>query len=274
MMVRGVTILELLVALGIMAIITASATRALTSGIATSERLETTRIVSTSRVVFEDRVRDLVRHAWLTEDTGDTASFFIGSVTPVQNIATAGTTSATTPSQTGTNTTSVSAGSSSSSNTNNDSTGNAQILTLTTVGQRIPIQLLDSADDWETNNTNLGSQGGVAEESISMVAVGDAGSHTGLYLRVQRPADGDPSQGGSEQVLNPDVTAISFEFFDGTTWQPTWDTRTLTPTKRLPAAVRVTYRFTNDVQNHVFVVAVPASDVTPNNPVPVQGATP
>jgi hypothetical protein len=40
----------------------------------------------------------------------------------------------------------------------------------------------------------------------------------------------------------------------------------MTP-RRLPSAVRVTYRFKKDTRDHVFVVALPYSDVTTANPV-------
>ena len=67
------------------------------------------------------------------------------------------------------------------------------------------------------------------------------------------------------------VDTLSFEFYDGTDWQTTWDTTTMT-TRRLPSAVRVTYKFTDEETEHVLVFPVPTSDVTPDNPVVAETA--
>jgi len=74
-------------------------------------------------------------------------------------------------------------------------------------------------------------------------------------------------------VLSPDVQSIGFEFYDGTQWVGSWDT-TAAGQRRLPAAIRVSYKLTADPNTtHVFVVRLPLSDVTPNNPVSNGGTT-
>jgi type II secretory pathway pseudopilin PulG len=253
----GLTLLELLVAAGILSIMIAATTRAMLVGFKTANSIESSRAVYESRAAFEDQVSDLIRRAWLSADTTETTSFYVGQVgamTPGDN----------SPQPAGSP--SSSSGASSPSTNSLTNSGNSDNLVFTTIGQQVPTQLLESADDWETANQDFGPQGGVAEVSLSTTAISDPGNHTGLFLRIQRPADTDPTQGGNEHVMNPDVAAIGFEFYDGTQWDPTWDTRTMA-TKRLPAAVRVTYRFTNDTVDHEFVVLLPLSDVTNLNPV-------
>jgi hypothetical protein len=123
--------------------------------------------------------------------------------------------------------------------------------------------------DFETLNDQYGPQGGVAEIQLSLTPVGQpASSDTGLFLREQRPADSDSSQGGNESLLMPNVTTIQFEFFDGLQWQETWDTIT-SGSRRIPSAVRVTYQLTGEDQQRFIIVRLPFSDVTPTNPVTV-----
>jgi len=61
-----------------------------------------------------------------------------------------------------------------------------------------PFPVTNTTDDFETQQTLYGPVGGVSEISLSTTAVGDAGSHTGLFERRQTPSDGDPTQGGTE----------------------------------------------------------------------------
>ena len=113
----------------------------------------------------------------------------------------------------------------------------------------------------------MGPQGGVAEVSLGMIAVGEeAPSTMGLFERLQLPADGDAAQGGTELVLEPAVTQLGFEFYDGIEWTTDWDTQN--STRRLPAAVRVSYTLATDADGHLhtFVVPLPASDVDADNP--------
>lgn len=143
-------------------------------------------------------------------------------------------------------------------------------LAFTTTGLRVPTAFVESTDGFETNNETFGPQGGVTEVALSTTAVGDNGGRAGLFLRRQTPADADPTQGGRERVLDPVVTDATFEFWDGTSWVTTWDTRTQT-TKRLPAAVRVTLTAGED-DPFIFTVAIPASDVDANNPIEAEAA--
>jgi len=144
-------------------------------------------------------------------------------------------------------------------------------LTFTSAYPSIPGGALDNALTFDDVHETYGPLGGLAELSYSTVAIGDAGTSTGLFERIQRPVDADPLQGGLESLVSADVSEIGFQFWDGVEWLTEWDTRS--GTRRLPAAVRVQYRLTSETsdQLHSFVIVVPTSDVTANNPV-TQGA--
>ncbi|AIE87569.1 PulJ/GspJ family protein [Fimbriimonas ginsengisoli] len=233
---RGLTLVELLITVFIVSILMVGVSRAYVSTIDYDSKMRVGREESQKAIAFEERVTDLIRHANLSSDANQTASFFIGSVGNGQDMQTV-------------------AGS-----------GNADTLIFTAAGLRVDAGLLDSTDDFETQNQKVGPQGGIGEISLSTIAIGDASGKSGVFLRQQRPADGDPTQGGYESLVQPNVDTLKFEFFDGTDWLTTWDTRTMT-TKRLPAAVRVTYRLSDENKDRILVVQVPASDVTTLNPV-------
>jgi len=237
-----VTLLELLIVLGLTGMITAALTTAYVAGADYETRIRVSREEAARRRAFEDRITDLLRHAYISNDSTDTTTYFIGGA--VDGTLGGGT-----------------------------SLGGsiAESVTFTTVGQRISAAVASSQDDFETLNRDRGPQGGVAEVSVGLTPVGDPGNQEGLFLREQRPSDGDPTQGGFESVLSDQVDRVEFEFFDGLQWQPTWDTQTQT-TKRLPAAVRVTYQFLGDEEDRVLVVQIPGSDVTPQNPVTEAGS--
>jgi hypothetical protein len=226
-----------MVVAAITVVMVGAAMRAYAAGIVYDERLRTARERNLNQRTFESRLTELLRHAYLSPDAAANDSFFIGNDGPGE----------------------VSGGST-----------NATTLTFTTLGSRPPGAFLESEEDFETNNERFGPQGGIGEISLSMTATGTAGTQTGLFIREQRPADGDVTQGGNESVLSAEVEEIQFEFFDGLEWQPQWDTQTQT-TKRLPAAVRVTYRLAENEQSNTLIVRIPASDVTPENPVTVGG---
>ncbi|MBV9852675.1 MAG: prepilin-type N-terminal cleavage/methylation domain-containing protein [Armatimonadetes bacterium] len=139
-------------------------------------------------------------------------------------------------------------------------------LTFTTTAPGVPLASLSSTDPFEDQQRSQGPVGGLAEVSLGTDPVGDAGGRAGLFERLQRPGDGDPTQGGTESVLDPQVAAIGFQFWDGVEWLTTWDTAS--GPRRLPAAVEVTYTLRDDPDNtaHFFVVPLPASDVTAQNP--------
>jgi len=63
---------------------------------------------------------------------------------------------------------------------------------------------------------------------------------------------------------------IGFQFWDGTEWDPNWDTTT--EARRLPAAVMVSYTLTGDSANttHMFVVPILTSNVNALSPVTEQ----
>lgn len=254
----GISLIELLVVLAMIGIILVATSTAFSGAIGYAEKLETARDKAETKEVWQDKVRDLLQGARVSTSATNQTSCFIGQ---------SGNLVPTTGGLGGAN---VIAGQPSSTGQGMGLPGgNADTLVFTTTGEPVSDAFLNSTDDWETQNTNAGPQGGVEEVQFGMTAVGDPGTKTGLFLREQRPADADPSQGGTEELLSADIATIQFEFWDGATWEPTWDTRSMTPTRRIPAAVRVTYTVPGepDGTTHEFVVKIPDSDVTSTNPV-------
>ena len=133
-------------------------------------------------------------------------------------------------------------------------------LTFTTTGPALPMASLYGTDDFETQQRARGPVGGLAEVSLSVTAVGDSGGRMGLFERVERPSDADPTQGGSESLLDSRIARIGFQFWDGLEWAPTWDAAN---PPRLPQAVRVSYTLRGMPESdvRVFDVPLPASDV-------------
>ncbi|MEI7987326.1 MAG: hypothetical protein WCI55_17020, partial [Armatimonadota bacterium] len=145
-------------------------------------------------------------------------------------------------------------------------TSNENQLVFSGLSPRIPSELIESTDDFETLNQTFGPEGGMTEYSLSLTPVGNAPVDQALFIRHQTPSDGDPSQGGLESIIDPDIESISYEFYNGTGWDVSWDTTSMNP-PRLPAAIRITYRRRNDEVDHYFVVRLIHSDVTVDNPV-------
>ena len=141
-------------------------------------------------------------------------------------------------------------------------------LTFTTTAPALPLAALDGTDDFETQQGARGPVGGLAEVSLSVTPVGDAGGRVGLFERIQRPSDADPTQGGFESLLDSRIARIGFQFWDGAEWITAWDAAN---PPRLPQAVRVSYtlRGLPDSDVRVFDVPIPASDVDAQTP---QGA--
>lgn len=253
---RGLTLIEVMVSLIMSVFLIGAAGSAYVTGINFEKQMRAHRETSEAKIRFEDRLTKLLRGAYVSANQADTSTYFIGQI-------------------------------------NGDSMTSAASdeLIFTTLSDGFNGALLGSQDDFETMNQNFGPQGGIAEVDLSTTALGEGGqTKQGLFIREQRPADGDPSQGGYESLLSPDVRSIQFEFFDGTDWQPIWgtagaDTTNLTADaataaatdgRRLPAAVRVTYTLNDDADGvqHVLVIRLPHSDVTALNPVEQGVATP
>jgi len=224
---RGLTLIELLVVLGISVILIGSVALAYDAGMKFQLRVPQEDAALRRVVQFEERMRNLVEGAFLTTDETDVTSYFM-SLSTSGNLAAQDT------------------------------------IVFTTLGLGANGAFLQSTDDFDTLNGRFGAQGGLAEVAISTIPIGDAPVDGALFLRVQRPADGDPSQGGYESVLIENVEFFTFEFYDGLDWVTEWSTDT--GQRRLPAAVRITYKFTDEEQDRVLTFRLPLSDVTAENP--------
>ncbi len=222
---RGFTLIELLVSAIVIGIISLALASAFAYGVSYQSHADASRQRELERSKFEDRVRALLQNATIDSDVTDTSEYFLAGA---------------------------------------DAAGADDRLTFVTEIPHIPGAQLDSQDDFETQNANLGPQGGLEEVSIGLTPVGQT-NQSGLFVREQRPADGDPTQGGTETVLQSNVTSIQWQFFDGVNWQTTWDSSQTS--RRIPAAVEVTYQLQDDPDQHSFVVRLYKSDVTPDNPV-------
>lgn len=230
---RGLTLIELMasmVIMGIMAVSLASAWSA-----ATRYRSESgeSRAAHDRIVLFESRLTSLIQAAYLSPEQSDDTSYFV------------------------------------SLDEDTISSEPSPGIVFTTSGIRVPSVYLHADESLESLNEQFGPQGGLAEVSLSTVAIGEAQGQTGLFLREQRPSDGDYEQGGYESVFEPDLESIGFEFFDGLAWDNFWST--FEEERRLPAIVRVTYRLIE--RDRILLVPLPSSDVTPQNPVGVEDAT-
>lgn len=227
---RGLTLIELMVVLSITVILVVTVTFAYTEGIKFQARVPQQDAQLRSVTRFEDRIRKMFEGAYLTADETDQTSYFM-------TLATGG------------------------------DLANPDTIVFTTLGVAATNAYLMSTEEFETLNERFGPQGGMAEVSLSMIPVGEPPTEitTSLYLRVQRPPDGDPTQGGLERSLAENVETFTFEFFDGIEWVTEWDTQT--QQRRLPAAVRVTYRIADEETDRVVTIRVPLSDVTPENPI-------
>jgi type II secretory pathway pseudopilin PulG len=226
-----VTLVELLVALALMVILASAISFAFTASI-NIQRIQTRRQQSQVQTDgIERRMTEMIQGAWISNNTQDQSSYFIG----VQN----------------------------------NSTGElgCDQLVFTTTAPTIPLVVQHNQDDFETQHRNFNTQGGVAEVSLSMTAVGNAGNRVGVFERIQRPPDTDPTQGGTESLLSGQIDQIGFQFWDGVQWQFEWDT--INQTRRLPSAVKVSYHLQNaqaqDIR--VLVIPIPNSDVDAQNPV-------
>ncbi len=228
------TLLELLVAAIIAVMVIAGSGLAYESAITTQAR-HAARVEQQNRITkLEDRLTTLLQSAVLPIENENPAGYFILN-------ALSGST-----------------------------TQSGQRLVFSAFGDRVRWDALRSDEDFETQNQRYGTLGGLAEVELGTETIGEGTPQEGLLVRSQRPADGDPTQGGEQEVLSADVTSLEFEFYDGANWITEWDTQTQT-TKRLPAAVRVTYLLDGEDQNRILVVRLPESDVTLENPLTTDG---
>lgn len=139
-------------------------------------------------------------------------------------------------------------------------------LTFTRLGPPPSSRYLNSdEEDFAVLNESYGVQGGLEEVSLSLTPVGSEAPSEGLFVRKQRPSDGDATQGGREMLLEEGITSLYFEFFDGEQWQTTWDTVTAGP-RRLPAAVRISYTLAEESEPRSLVIRLKNSDATPEDP--------
>lgn len=234
----GITLVELLVVVVLMAILTVAVSSAFVSGL-DMERLQKQRRSQQDRSEQrEQTITRLLQGATITDDVNDTTTFFVAA------------------------------------SVDGDTDMGSDRLTFTTTGPGITQAVRENPDDFETQQAAQGPVGGTAEVSLGTTAFGDAGDKTGLFLRLQRPSDGDPTQGGREWLLDPDIDRVGFTFFNGTDWVDTWDT-ILGGDRRLPAAVRVSYTLKDapdDVKS--FMVTLPSSDVDSLNPAQADNPTP
>lgn len=176
---------------------------------------------------FESGLRSLLESAYLSSAAGDTATYFISAQSRDSDLADA--------------------------------------LVFTTLADRVSLGYTQEEGDLEDLNARFGPQGGPAEIQFGLAPVGQPPADSqGLFVRRQRPSDGDPTQGGREMLYGPGVQSVTFEFFDGLNWVPDWNTNE--GTRRLPAAVRLTYALEGESVPRTMIVRLRYSDVTPENP--------
>ncbi len=235
---RGLSLLELLISSVMIALLTGALFAAYSSAVSFEQTYSGKREDSDNHLRFEERLSGYLRSAQLSNTQDDPYAYFISPVSGITD-STLGET---------------------------DAVGSTSLV-FTLVGRRLPAALLENTElDFEGLNQEFGPQGGRLEVSLSLEPYVPQPDKAGLFIREQRPADGDSSQGGFESVFDPNVTSVSFEFFDGLNWVTMWDSQNA-EANRIPAAVRITYRMTEDTADRVFVVRLPMSDVTVDNPV-------
>lgn len=238
---RGITLIEILVAAALTVILLSALSYGYVAGLDIERRYAQRREERDQQQILETRLADMIRGAKISADDTDLTTFFVG-----------------------------------------ESTGNGNTdlgcdrLTFTTVAPSVPLSAMASTDDFETQQEAHGPIGGVAEVSLSTTAVGQpTGDQAGLFERLQRPSDGDSTQGGNEMLLSGDVSEIGFQFWDGTQWAANWTT--ITGERRLPAAVKVSYILkdapagdskagNSDSGIRSFIVPIPSSDVDAQTP--------
>ncbi|HWD39367.1 MAG TPA: type II secretion system protein GspJ [Fimbriimonas sp.] len=229
MRTRGLSLLEALLALSMVAITIGAVIQAEIVGVHFEKHFGDTRQAFDSQVAFEDKLTRLISGAQLTDPNAVFQS-------PIPQ----------------------------SSQGQTDVGGNQSILgpgsaslVMTTWEDPPSVGYLQNQADFETLNQKFGPQGGPAEIGLSMEPVGDdAGFRRGLFLREQKPPDGDPTQGGQESLVQSGLQDIRFEFYDGNQWLTAWDSKNDQKGK-LPQIVRITYVLPNDQKPHSLLVPMP-----------------
>ncbi len=216
------------------AVLIVSSSNAFLAALSYPQRQSAARDTRRRGIEFENRLRSWIENAYLSTVNTDANSYFIGGAVSTETTA----------------------------SLNSDGSS----LVFTAMRPRLPYELLAQDLDFESMNATYGPETGMTEVSFSLTPFPDAPTDTGLFVRLQTPPDGDPTQGGTESLVDPDITSISFEFWDGSTWQTEWNTQSQQE-PRLPAAVRVTYRREQDDQDRVLTVKLRSSDVSSLNPV-------
>lgn len=241
---RGVTLIELLVAIAVLIFVVAGAGQAFSAVVAYHTQTAPARERREAAEQFERELDGWISRAYLgtTPTNGEAADRYFVAF----------------DSGTGTG----------------ETAGFPDTLAFTAIGRPVDGAYQDSVDeDFSTRNARYGPQGGPVEVGISLSPVGETTLESGLFLRQQRPPDAEPFQGGRERRWREDITGLGFEFWNGTTWVTEWDTTT-EPEPRLPGAVRVTYTLEGEPEARVRVFRVPLSDVTADNPAGVGDLAP
>lgn len=224
---RALTLIELMVVLGVSVMLVVSISFAYSAGVKFQESVPERDAQVRTVVLFEESLRRLVEGAYLTADANDLTSYFL----------------------------TLSSG--------GDLTA-PDTLVFTTLGMTPTSAYIQSQDDFETLNSRYGPQGGLAEVSLSTIPVGETTIESALFLRVQRPPDGDFTQGGYESAMLEGVASFTFEFYDGIEWVGEWHSQA--GQRRLPSAVRMTFRLEGEDQDRIMTFEVRHSDVTPDDP--------
>lgn len=244
-MKRGFTLIELLISMALSAMLAASLTLAFRQALMVGPKMAKVRTAEDQRILFQETLTDLLEHTYVMPRTGATTPNTYFTTNPQANNS--------------------GLAQSSGQSQGMGPKANGGVLVFTALGLPTKQAILnDASGDFETQNQLYGPQGGIAEYEISLTPQGGSGDQHGVFIREQRPADNDPTQGGTQYLALPDVDNLTFEFWDGLQWQPSWDSLTQSAV-RLPAAVRVTYSVGSATPT-VFVVWLPNSNVTPTNP--------
>jgi hypothetical protein len=297
----GITLLDLLLSSLMFAMVAAALSRAFYFAVHYELNAPGQRDRYEAQIRFEDRMRNLIQQAYISSSSTDISTYFIGTEGGQNPNGSPNLTAA--QAAPGTAAANATVGQTTNANAGGGAApgGNSDGIVFTMLGNQISPQYLqvtgvpltdtDQADQGQSGgsqnfqqvnalpngqdvnqdfgqlNSDYGPQGGATEVSISQTPVGDPGQYANeLYIRTQTPADADYTQGGTEQVFDDNIQTIQFEFYDGQQWDGSWDT-TQSGQHYLPSAVRIHYWMKSDPNTeHVFVVRIPLSTLTPQTP--------